>query len=715
MNQLSTSSTDDDADALFDEPASPDAPPPAQKKPADPATIAATCLLELLVTQEAEQGRPFSAAEVIILEAPSEAWANILANQIRPILYDGKIPLPNCSFVKNATPDESHVEVYRGKEFSHSQLDYLISARIFGDLFAGRSIWIVTEVIADSGPGRQHPELHQNHQNLPRQILATADRQLILPEMTQDLYGAFLAKVTGHLPHEDWAAPSLKMLTPGVLRLAARPLQTGDEYARRIARLICASAGGGTDGAGCNYGSRNDGATASASAISAVKPGLNELHGMPQVITWARSLAADLQDYKAGRLAWSEVDRGALLYGPPGTGKTAVARAIAGHCNVPFFPTSYAEWQSTKDGYLGDVTKAILDVFSKAREGAPSIIFIDELDSINSRTSRKTKYDDWWRAIINTLLEQLDGAGQRDGVIVLAATNDPRQIDPAILRSGRLDRQIPVAHPDAAALAKIYRHHLGNMLSETDFVRLGAITFGQTGADVERIARGARRRARRQRRDVCFDDVFTEIAGEMPAPGDPALWRTAIHEAGHATMTEALQPGRLRVVSIIGQGASAGSTISAAAERGTMTTAKVDEELVILLAGRAAEEIILGNYMGGCGGEQDSDLAVASWTAFTAETSLGLGTTGLLWSNPPDMDELHELLSSRPEATRAARARLDRAYERAKALTISSRPVIETIAEELLRKYVLTPEQLVPILALMDRGKGSTPSPPPFS
>jgi ATP-dependent Zn protease len=429
------------------------------------------------------------------------------------------------------------------------------------------------------------------------------------------------------------------------------------------------------------------------------KIGLDDLHGMPAVIEFARALSWDIRDYKAGRLAWRDAEKGAIFVGPPGVGKTSVARAIAAHCEIPFLPSSYSSWQGAGSGHLGDVTRAIHSLFKTAQEKAPCIVFLDELDSVNSRGSTQTRHPDWWRAVINTLLEVLDSStAQRDGVVVLAASNSPSTIDPALLRAGRLSRQLYIGFPDAAALSKIYRYYLGGSLSDEDYVRLGAISVGKTGADVEQIARGARRRARTNRREVRRNDVFAELVGDLPPPGDRSLWPTAIHEAGHAAVMEAELPGRLRVVSLFGQGNAAGGTIGAPSDSPDKTAVTIDAELRILFGGRAAEAIILGYCTSGCGGPTNSDLARASWTAFTAEVCFGLGTSNLLWSPAPEAEELHKRFAAQPDAAKAANLRLQRAYERAKTIVAARRRLIEAIAEVLLEKYVLTADELAPLL-----------------
>ncbi|WP_188826587.1 ATP-binding protein, partial [Brucella endophytica] len=197
----------------------------------------------------------------------------------------------------------------------------------------------------------------------------------------------------------------------------------------------------------------------------AASPRVETLSGYGAARDWALDLKADLQLWRGGEVAWNEMSTRLLLSGPPGTGKTTYARALCNTLQVPLLATSVASW--LEPSYLGDVLKRMAKSFELARENAPVILFIDEIDNIGSRSAaRREQHDDYWRSLINRLLELLDGASKTEGVIVVAATNLPEKIDPALLRSGRLEKHVAIPLPDIEALTGILAHHLGSDLAD---------------------------------------------------------------------------------------------------------------------------------------------------------------------------------------------------------------------------------------------------------
>ncbi|WP_111782199.1 AAA family ATPase [Agrobacterium radiobacter] len=184
------------------------------------------------------------------------------------------------------------------------------------------------------------------------------------------------------------------------------------------------------------------------------------LSGYGKAKDWALDLKADLDDYRASILAWSEMSTKLLLSGPPGTGKTTFARALCNSLQVPLVVTSVSTW--LQGGHLNDVIDKMNKTFVEARAMAPSILFIDEIDGIGKRQPAEREYADYWNAVVNKALELLDGAVKSEGLIIVGATNRPDDIDEAIKRSGRLETHIEIPKPDVPTLAEILAHHLGD-------------------------------------------------------------------------------------------------------------------------------------------------------------------------------------------------------------------------------------------------------------
>lgn len=189
-------------------------------------------------------------------------------------------------------------------------------------------------------------------------------------------------------------------------------------------------------------------------------PLVETLAGYGKATDWALDLKSDIAFWRDGQIPWSDLGAKLLLSGPPGTGKTLFATALCNSLQLPLIPTSVAGW--LEPGYLGDVLKSMSDVFKAAEKHAPCILFIDELDNIGSRSkSAAGRHDDYWISLINRLLVLLDGSLKTNGVVVIGATNRADAIDPALLRSGRLETHIAIELPDISTLTAILKHHLG--------------------------------------------------------------------------------------------------------------------------------------------------------------------------------------------------------------------------------------------------------------
>jgi cell division protease FtsH len=190
---------------------------------------------------------------------------------------------------------------------------------------------------------------------------------------------------------------------------------------------------------------------------------VERLAGYGDAQRWALDLKTDLEAFGNKEVGWSDLSSRLLLSGPPGTGKTTFAKALCNTLQLPLIATSVARWLEAS--HLGDVLAAMNATFDQATRNAPCILFIDEVDNIGNRGGGGDRpHNDYWSSLVNRVLELLDGASKTEGVIVVGATNRPDKIDPAILRSGRLEKHIVIPAPDTAALVQIIAHHLGSDL-----------------------------------------------------------------------------------------------------------------------------------------------------------------------------------------------------------------------------------------------------------
>jgi ATP-dependent Zn protease len=433
-------------------------------------------------------------------------------------------------------------------------------------------------------------------------------------------------------------------------------------------------------------------AKASLPGVHAVR--LEDLAGMDSARDWGEALQLDISDYRAGKIRWEDVDSGCVVYGPPGTGKTTFARALATNCGVPLIATSYAAWQRSGDGHLGNVLTAMNCTFCDAREQRPCIVFIDEIDTIPSR-NHKSYNADWFNSINNALLEELDGTEAREGIVVIGACNDPSNLDEALLRPGRLGRQIEIPLPSLEALPAILRFHLRDDARSIDDLEAIAVQcIGRSGAEIAQLVSDARRIARKSRAPLSPShllDVLTKSLTELSAA---ELIRIAVHEAGHGVIGLHLKVSEQINICLNDRPQTSFDLRIGSAG---VTAHTVQNVLATLLAGRAAEEFMFGDISACAGGRATSDLAKATEVAFNAVMAQGLGPEQrLVWYGMYDSQP--QMTQFRPVAGEAEHL-LNQAYAHAKSIVASEQALIRLTVEMLLHRRAIPHKDLVAMAA----------------
>ncbi|GAK73428.1 ATP-dependent zinc metalloprotease FtsH [Agrobacterium rubi TR3 = NBRC 13261] len=426
--------------------------------------------------------------------------------------------------------------------------------------------------------------------------------------------------------------------------------------------------------------------------------GVEDLPGFGDAKEWALNLAIDLRDWRAGSIRWSDVDRGLLISGPPGTGKTMFAAAVAQTCGARFIETSAAQWQAA--GHLGNYLKAMHKTFREASENAPTILFIDEFDAVGDRSQFSGDNASYGVQVVNGLLEVLDGSSGREGVVVIAATNNPDRIDAALRRPGRLDRHVAVGLPDYHDRKSIISLHLGADLPDEAIAAAAKATTGYSGADLALLARDARTMARRGGRKVEAQDL---LAVSPPVVGiDPeARWAAAIHEAGHIIVGLEYKYGT--VVSIVlprefpVRGDSLGHVQWRRIPERLRSEASYRDEIAMLMAGRAAETVCLAKTYNLAGGGRGSDLDRATDLATFMIGCLGMGT--LAYHDAVRPSDLVELRMSDPEIRRLVETVLRSELKRSISIIERNRSRLEMVARAMLPVEVLEGNEINRILA----------------
>ena len=396
----------------------------------------------------------------------------------------------------------------------------------------------------------------------------------------------------------------------------------------------------------------------------------------------------------------AHIPKGVLLVGPPGTGKTLLAKAVAGEAGVKFLSISGSDFVEM---YVGVGASRVRDLFVQAKKDAPAIVFIDEIDAVGrQRGSGLGGGHDEREQTLNQLLVEMDGFGSNEGVVVLAATNRVDILDPALLRPGRFDRQVYVGLPDIKGREEILKLHARNkpLAEDVDLGRVAKGTPGFTGADLENLLNEAALLTGRQDKaaidKACIDEaVIKVIAGpekhsRVIPPQERKL--TAYHEAGHAVVMRALpQHDPVHQITIVPRGQAGGMTISLPDEdRSYLSREYMLQQIVSLLGGRAAEQLMLGDISTGASNDIQRATSLARRMVGTYGMSEKLGTVAF----DAGSDEVFigkSMGHTRPYSEKTAaemdgeiRAIIDEAYQKAQDILRTYQKQLTEIAEYLL-------------------------------
>ncbi|MFQ5817820.1 MAG: ATP-dependent zinc metalloprotease FtsH [Terriglobia bacterium] len=435
-----------------------------------------------------------------------------------------------------------------------------------------------------------------------------------------------------------------------------------------------------------------------------------------------------LKDPQKFQKLGGHIPKGVLIVGPPGTGKTLLARAVAGEANVPFFSISGSDFVEM---FVGVGASRVRDLFEQGKKNAPCIIFIDELDAVGRhRGAGLGGGHDEREQTLNAMLVELDGFDANEGVILIAATNRPDVLDPALLRPGRFDRRIVVPRPDVRGREEILRVHTRQvpLAPDVELYVLARGTPGFSGADLANMVNeGALLAARRSQQTVLMEDleqakdkVLMGVERRSMIISDEEKRNTAYHEAGHALVaTQMPHTDPLHKVTIIPRGMALGVTVQLPVDdKHTYTKAFLESQITVMMGGRVAEEIFLGHLTTGAGNdfEQATELArkmVCEW---------GMSEMGpVAFGKQEEAIFLGREIAQHRDYSEDTAIRIDQevkkivmnGYRKARAVLEGNRETLERIAQALLEREVLDAAEINLLIAGKPLPEKPLPQPAP--
>ena len=434
-----------------------------------------------------------------------------------------------------------------------------------------------------------------------------------------------------------------------------------------------------------------------------------DVAGLPEEKEELQELIDFLKNPKKFTKLGARIPKGVLLVGPPGTGKTLLAKAVAGEANAPFYFISGSDFVEL---YVGVGASRVRDMFKQAKQNAPCLIFIDEIDAVGrQRGTGIGGGHDEREQTLNQLLTEMDGFGANEGIIIIAATNRPDVLDPALLRPGRFDRQVTVALPEQKAREEILRVHARNKILSKN-VHLDSIakrTVGFSGADLENLLNEAALLAvRREKSAITMSEIDEAIDRVIMGPAKVTKKYTpnekklvAYHEAGHAVLGIKLDNANdVQKVTIIPRGEAGGYNLMLPKEeKYTATKTELLEQIMGLLGGRVAEEIVFGEITTGA----HNDFSKATKIARSMVTEYGMSSLGPVQLETPEGSAFlgRDYNKNRNfseqvalEVDNEVRKMMNDCYAKAKKIIEKNRDLLDLIANSLLEHETLTKEQI---------------------
>jgi cell division protease FtsH len=449
-------------------------------------------------------------------------------------------------------------------------------------------------------------------------------------------------------------------------------------------------------------------------SVDAPKITFRDVAGVDEAVQELQEIKEFLENPKKFQSLGARIPKGVLLYGPPGTGKTLLARAVAGEAGVPFFSISGSDFVEM---FVGVGASRVRDLFEQAKQNSPCIIFMDEIDAVGRhRGAGMGGGHDEREQTLNQLLVEMDGFEMKDNIILIAATNRPDILDPALLRPGRFDRQIVVDRPDRKGRIKILEVHTRGkpLAQEIDLDALAGQTPGFTGADLANlINEAALLTARSSKREITMleleEGIMRVIAGpekKSRVMSEKERMVTAYHELGHAIVGHLLpNSDPVHKVSIISRGQALGYTISLPTEDKFLTTrAELNDTMAMTLGGRAAEEIVFGEITTGASNDLEKVTETAKQMVMRFGMSERLGPR--VFGHDRSQPFLGREFSAEPDYSDEVAREIDDevrrivedAHQTSKDILSEHREQLDTISRILLERETIEAEEFIALL-----------------